>query len=657
VQSTESLQRAREHLDHHPDEAYRLAAEQLDDLADPTERGEALAIMAISCFHRVRWDEADRLVEQALPLFGDTVCPQRVDLWVMRSLMRRDQGDLLAAVDAAQTACDAIEGLADPARQASAYNVLALARKSLGEHAAALTAYEHAYQVLNGADTDDARLLRRTVLYNSAALLIERHDHELALRRLDELRASMEPADVPRVYASASSYAVHCHRALGSPSEVLLDYLSDAVAAWKLLPPGTADADLAVAEGALAAERGDPAHAVERLEHADGLYTAEGRTQRRSSVATLLLQQLAKLGRHEEAVRKGRDVLGVLVPAAHRSEVLAAMEPSLEALGAWRELAERRGERLSLEAELADVERGRALREAEVRLRVRVAESRADQLDELVRERTQALERVNRALEAEVRRHRATAGQLRAARDQAQAADRAKTTFLRVASHELRTPLNAVLGYGELIAETLDDLGLEDPELDSDLECLLAAAQRQLGMVDQLLTMSELSAGLEPTAEQSARAEHAERAVEAACRRAIGSAAEVRTELSPEVCLAMAPAHLQRLVEALVDNALKFTDRGTVDVVLRPEGDHVVLRVRDQGVGMDAATVEQLGRPFWQADQGSTRQHDGLGLGLALVRGICSELGGELDIESEPGHGTTVTVRLPASGAAHRAAC
>ena len=137
----------------------------------------------------------------------------------------------------------------------------------------------------------------------------------------------------------------------------------------------------------------------------------------------------------------------------------------------------------------------------------------------------------------------------------------------------------------------------------------------------------------------------------AAAERGIGLAA------SGEPAPALAdPTALQRVLSNLIDNAVKFTDRGGVSVRIMPAGETVEVRIADTGVGIDEAFLPRLFDEFTQASDGYARTHEGIGLGLPVVRRLVALMSGTIDVQSRPGLGTVVTVRLPSSAALPAAA-
>ena len=244
---------------------------------------------------------------------------------------------------------------------------------------------------------------------------------------------------------------------------------------------------------------------------------------------------------------------------------------------------------------------------------------------------------------------------LTAARDQAEAMSRTKSSFLANMSHELRTPLNAIIGLTELLCDNAARFGTEKAL--EPLRRVLRAGRHLLGLINDILDLSKIEAGkmdltlesvaIKPVVEEvlgTARplAEQNKNALELDCPAGIGS---VHAD----------NMRLRQILLNLLSNACKFTKGGTVRLrVARAEeaGQHWVdFAVSDTGIGM---TDEQLGRlfqEFTQADASTTRQFGGTGLGLAISRRLCRLMGGDITVTSAPGEGSTFTVRLPTEAA------
>jgi signal transduction histidine kinase len=236
----------------------------------------------------------------------------------------------------------------------------------------------------------------------------------------------------------------------------------------------------------------------------------------------------------------------------------------------------------------------------------------------------------------------------------AEEANRAKSRFLANMSHELRTPLNAIIGYSEMLKEESADLGVT--QLEPDLEKIRSAGQHLLGLINEVLDLSKIEAGkMDVFVERfdiGALLHEVVSTVQATAA-AKGNTLEVRAEPGLGVMRADLTKVRQILLN-LLSNASKFTDRGPIVLAVRreagpyPEADSIEFAVQDSGIGMSAEQVGRLFQPFVQADASTTRRYGGTGLGLTITRRFCEMMGGSVRVESEPGKGTTFTVRLPA---------
>ena len=236
---------------------------------------------------------------------------------------------------------------------------------------------------------------------------------------------------------------------------------------------------------------------------------------------------------------------------------------------------------------------------------------------------------------------------LAAARDAAEAANRAKSVFLANMSHELRTPLSAVIGYSEMLEEEMEDLG--EPHLVVDLKKIESNARHLLSLINDVLDLSKIEANRMTSYAEDfdvvTVAREAAATVDALVQRKhntlVLDLAEGLGSMHTDV------VKLRQCLFNLISNAAKFTENGRITLAVTRAEDWLVFAVTDTGIGM---TEEQLGRLFQrfsQADESTTRNFGGTGLGLALTRAFCRLLGGEVHVASRIGEGTTFTLRLP----------
>lgn len=239
----------------------------------------------------------------------------------------------------------------------------------------------------------------------------------------------------------------------------------------------------------------------------------------------------------------------------------------------------------------------------------------------------------------------ALAERLRMAEQLAREASEAKSQFLTRMSHELRTPLNAILGYAELLEESVDDA-----ELEVDAQRIQSAGRHLLSLVNDVLDLARVEAGAYEPRTSVVCVRALVQRVEAMMRPlAERQHNRLRLELEGPTVVVTDGRMLEQILVNLLSNACKFTERGEVFAALTVDADReeVELRVHDTGVGMDAIQCERALRPFQQADHELTQRHDGTGLGLPLVTEFARLLGGSFAIDSAPGRGTDIVVRLP----------
>jgi hypothetical protein len=235
----------------------------------------------------------------------------------------------------------------------------------------------------------------------------------------------------------------------------------------------------------------------------------------------------------------------------------------------------------------------------------------------------------------------------RVARREAEAASRAKTDFLAVVSHELKTPLNVINGFADLLFD--GDAGELSAIQRRHLE-RIQASSRQLGeLIDEVLSYSRLESGpdaphLQPV-DVGVALRHAAAEAQPAARE---KGLSIAISGHDDTCIALTdPARLRRLLQSLLSNAVKFTESGEVRVEARRESSAVSVTVADTGIGIAPEHLERIWEPFWQVEHPLVRRAGGTGLGLSVARRLAELMGGDIEVRSEPGAGTTFTVRLP----------
>ena len=242
---------------------------------------------------------------------------------------------------------------------------------------------------------------------------------------------------------------------------------------------------------------------------------------------------------------------------------------------------------------------------------------------------------------------------LSAAKEAAEAANRAKSAFLANMSHELRTPLSAVIGYSEMMEEEVEDMG--EQGLLTDLGKIKSNARHLLSLINDVLDLSKIEANrMDTFAEDVEVAALVEGVAET-----VGTLVEQKNNiLVIEVAPGVGAMHtdvvkLRQCLFNLLSNASKFTENGRITLQAHREGELgdavLVYRVSDTGIGMTEEQLAKLFQRFAQADETTTRKFGGTGLGLALTRAFSRLLGGDISVESTIGVGTSFTLRLPAA--------
>ena len=238
---------------------------------------------------------------------------------------------------------------------------------------------------------------------------------------------------------------------------------------------------------------------------------------------------------------------------------------------------------------------------------------------------------------------------LELARTAAEQADASKTRFLATMSHELRTPLNAIIGFSEMIVHE-EAMMLDAARRREYAQLINDSGQHLLSVVNGILDISKMETGNfeiapEPFAPRTALLH----CCNLLALKARDNGVELITRAAEDLPVMNGdPRAFKQIALNLVANAIKFTERGgSVTVSATVEGPRLMLVVADTGIGIDAADLERIGDPFFQAGKTYQRRHEGTGLGLSIVKGLVGLHDGEMNVRSTVGEGTTVTVTLP----------
>jgi PAS domain S-box-containing protein len=237
-------------------------------------------------------------------------------------------------------------------------------------------------------------------------------------------------------------------------------------------------------------------------------------------------------------------------------------------------------------------------------------------------------------------------------RETAEEANRLKDEFLAIMSHELRNPLNVILGYAELLLR-MDEIK-SAPHLHRMADAVKRNAVAQSKLIRDLLDLSRLRSGkLELNRETVSPVASIENAIETVRMDAASKGVEISVDAPDDLLFVRAdPVRLEQIIWNLLNNSVKFTPSGgRIIVRLEEENDQIVLTVADNGQGIDSSFLPHIFEIFRQADPGTSRSQQGMGIGLAVVQQLVELHGGSVSAYSAgAGKGATFTIRLPRSG-------
>ncbi|MBN1831483.1 MAG: PAS domain S-box protein [Deltaproteobacteria bacterium] len=260
-----------------------------------------------------------------------------------------------------------------------------------------------------------------------------------------------------------------------------------------------------------------------------------------------------------------------------------------------------------------------------------------------------------RRLNDELRRHADVLEQhvaertaeLATAMERAQSADRIKSAFLATMSHELRTPLNAIIGFTGIMLQEL--AGPLNEEQRKQMTMVQSSSRHLLALINDVLDISKIEAGqLELSLTSFELGPSIEKMVALVSPLSDKKGIELRMDIAENVKTVTADQRrLEQIILNLLNNAVKFTEQGHVVISCRRENDHYLLSVADTGIGMHQDELPGLFQPFHQIDTGLSRKHEGTGLGLSICKKLLNMMGGDINVESQWGQGSTFTIRFP----------
>jgi len=235
--------------------------------------------------------------------------------------------------------------------------------------------------------------------------------------------------------------------------------------------------------------------------------------------------------------------------------------------------------------------------------------------------------------------------QLRKAKEKAEESNQLKSRFLSNMSHEIRTPLNGILGSAENLIITNQDR----PELLSGLEIILESGERLLKTINSILDMSKIeSRTMETRLEETNINDFISKILmplkAAAMKKGLLLTAKFETKsfIAP-----IDKASLDMIINNIVSNAIKYSNKGLIQVKIRQLDQSIYIQVQDEGIGMSEDFLLKIFQPFQQESGGYARKFEGSGLGLSITKSLTDMLKGQIYITSSKGRGTTVTVTLP----------
>jgi PAS domain S-box-containing protein len=235
--------------------------------------------------------------------------------------------------------------------------------------------------------------------------------------------------------------------------------------------------------------------------------------------------------------------------------------------------------------------------------------------------------------------------ELREAKEEAEQADRMKTALLSNMNHEFRTPLTAIISFAKLIRDTPD-------RAEDFADRILGGGRRLLRTLNAVMDFAEVEGDqFDPTPQVHALGAAVESVMNDFQEKADRKGLHLEVDIPDDpVRVEVDPHYVKRICTHLVSNAVKFTDEGMVRATVERRREGATITIQDTGIGIPDAFLPHVYDEFAQASSGYDRTHDGNGIGLTIVKRFVDRIGGSIDIESEKGEGTQVTVQIPGGG-------
>jgi two-component system, sensor histidine kinase and response regulator len=256
----------------------------------------------------------------------------------------------------------------------------------------------------------------------------------------------------------------------------------------------------------------------------------------------------------------------------------------------------------------------------------------------------------SRELLVRIRTHldlKETLEKLEIEKENAQSADRLKSAFLATMSHELRTPLNSIIGFTGILMN--ESPGPMNNEQKKQLGMVQNSARHLLSLINDVLDISKIEAGqLKLNFQLFNLPEVINNVIETSRPFADKKNLKIGVSIDNKIKeITSDNLRVQQILLNLVNNAIKFTEEGTIRISCFEDGNYVKIQITDTGMGIENEKIKQLFKPFMQIDTGLARKKEGTGLGLSICKKLTEMLNGKIEVESEYGSGSTFTVTLP----------